>query len=113
MQTEQQALDSLDAYGHLNWVIGDEDNLACFDYAIYQDDKGNYGVAFHCVIDSDPGGFIMALMPVECVPISDAVDYAHWLVDQALDWYSLCEPLDEHSLTTSFPDVLAVDIASL
>ena len=46
----------LDAYGHMNWTVGNEDWLACFD-AIR---KGE-GLSYHVVVNCESGGFIDTL----------------------------------------------------
>jgi hypothetical protein len=71
MMTETEAMDSLDAYGHLTYTLGfsDESNedvsedsdrgdwLACFDFCVFTED-GKTKVAYHAVVNSDSGGFI-------------------------------------------------------
>jgi hypothetical protein len=42
----------LDAYGHMNWTVGNEDWLACFD-AIRRGDK----IFYHVIVDCESGGF--------------------------------------------------------
>jgi hypothetical protein len=44
--------DKLDAYGHLEWTVGNEDWIACFD-AIRVGNK----IKYHVVVDCDSGGF--------------------------------------------------------
>jgi len=46
------ANDKLDAYGHLNWTVGNEDWIACFD-AI----RTAAGIEYHVVVDCESGGF--------------------------------------------------------
>ena len=77
---EGAALDSLDAYGHLAWCVGTEgehpdypnevagDWLACFDYTVFEDSKGNIAVAYHVVIDSESGHFTDTLQ--QCVVLA-------------------------------------------
>ena len=43
----------LDAYGHLNWTVGNSDWLACFD-AI----RVPGGIKYHVVVNCESGGFI-------------------------------------------------------
>jgi membrane-bound lytic murein transglycosylase MltF len=50
--SNNEMLEELDAYGHLNWTVGNEDWIACFD-AIRHDDR----IAYHVVIDCESGGF--------------------------------------------------------
>ena len=42
----------LDAYGHLNWTVGDENWTACLD-AVRVGDQ----IAYHVVVDCESGGF--------------------------------------------------------
>lgn len=71
---EKEALESLDAYGHINYGVGWSDEsedapedadrgdwLACCDFAVFEDEDGNTMVAYHVVVDSDSGGFIDTL----------------------------------------------------
>ena len=71
---QKEALANLDAYGHLNWVVGwsyesddapeDDDRgdwCACCDFEVFHDEEGNLMVAYHVVVDSDSGGFIDTL----------------------------------------------------
>lgn len=44
----------LDAYGHLEWTVGNEDWLACFD-AVLSPEKER--IAYHIVVDCESGGF--------------------------------------------------------
>lgn len=57
--TEQEALDAaraepplLDAYGHLNWAVGNDDWIACLDARVNGD-----GIEYHVVVDCESGGF--------------------------------------------------------
>ncbi len=43
----------LDAYGHLNWTVGNEDWIACFDARRVRD-----GIEYHVVVNCESGGFI-------------------------------------------------------
>jgi hypothetical protein len=45
--------DKLDAYGHLNWTVGNDDWLACFD-AIRRGDMIDY----HVVVDCESASFV-------------------------------------------------------
>lgn len=45
--------DKLDAYGHLSWVVGNDDWIACFDARRVPD-----GIEYHVVVDCESGGFI-------------------------------------------------------
>lgn len=44
----------LDAYGHLEWTVGNEDYIVCLD-AILSDDYQE--VIYHCVVNCESGGF--------------------------------------------------------
>lgn len=65
---QKEALANLDAYGHLNWVVGwsyesddapeDDDRgdwCACCDFEVFHDEEGNLMVAYHVVILSIEG----------------------------------------------------------
>lgn len=43
----------LDAYGHLDWTVGNEDWLACFDAEIVADK-----IVYEVVVDCESGGFV-------------------------------------------------------
>lgn len=71
-EAEQQAVESLDAYGHLAYCVGWNDDdapedsdrgdwLACFDFAVFVDGEGDVKVAYHTIVNSDSGGFIDTL----------------------------------------------------
>src|SRR6185295_2820870 len=47
-----EGAEPLDAYGHLNWTVGNEDWLACFDARRVAD-----GIEYHVVVDCESGGF--------------------------------------------------------
>jgi len=51
--SNDEMLKKLDAYGHLNWTVGNEDWTACFD-AVRHDDR----IAYHVVVDCESGGFV-------------------------------------------------------
>jgi hypothetical protein len=44
--------DKLDAYGHLNWTVGNEDWLACFDAR-----RVGNEIEYHVIVDCESGGF--------------------------------------------------------
>lgn len=44
--------DKLDAYGHMNWTVGNEDWVACFDAC-----RVGNKVEYHVVVDCESGGF--------------------------------------------------------
>lgn len=48
----------LDAFGHLNWTVGNEDWTACFD-AILSPEKER--IAYHVVVDCENGGFVYTI----------------------------------------------------
>lgn len=50
--SDEEMLKELDAYGHLNWTVGNRDWIACFD-AVRHDDR----IAYHVVVDCESGGF--------------------------------------------------------
>lgn len=72
---ETEAIESLDAYGHLEYCVGWSDEctddvpedsdrgdwLACCDFAVFTDEEGQVKVAYHVVVNSDSGGFIDTL----------------------------------------------------
>jgi hypothetical protein len=53
---QQQAMAQLDAYGHMNWSVGNEDWIACLDAAL-----GPHGIVYHVVVDCESGGFIQTV----------------------------------------------------
>lgn len=55
--TEKEMLDALDAYGHLTWTVGNEDWLACADFAVFVNRDGDVLVAYHVVVDCESGCF--------------------------------------------------------
>jgi len=69
---DKKAMAKLDAYGHLTWVSGYSDEwrdvgaqtdrgdwLACFDFIVFKCRSRGIMVAYHTVVNSDSGGFIM------------------------------------------------------
>lgn len=75
--------DTLDGYGHLNWTVGNEDWIACFD-AILSPCKTK--VFYHVVVDCESGGFCDTIESGEH-PISKASDALSALPDY---WASIC-----------------------
>lgn len=73
----------LDAYGHLEWTVGNEDWIACLD-AILSPDRRN--VLYHVVVDSDSGGFTDTIEEGD-VPVEDAVAHLMGLPDY---WVGIC-----------------------
>lgn len=55
--TEHEMLETLDAYGHLTWTVGNGDWLACADYNIFVNVDGEILIAYHVVVDCESGGF--------------------------------------------------------
>lgn len=55
--TDQEMLDTLDAYGHLSWTVGNEDWIACADYNVFINTDGEILLAYHVVVDCESGGF--------------------------------------------------------
>jgi hypothetical protein len=62
----------LDAYGHLEWTVGNEDWLACFD-AVLSPEMGR--IAYHVVVDCESGGFTDTIEK-GVVPIEEAMTLA-------------------------------------
>ena len=63
--TDDELLDALDAYGHITWSVGFDDDcrdggdwLACFDFKVVTHPDRGVLVAYHVVVNSDSGGFI-------------------------------------------------------
>jgi hypothetical protein len=69
---DKNTMGDLDAYGHLTWVAGYSDEwrdvgiqtdrgdwLACFDFRVFKCRSRGVMVAYHTVVNSDSGGFIM------------------------------------------------------
>jgi len=80
MPSNDEMLSELDAYGHLNWTVGNEDWLACFD-AVRHDDR----IAYHVVVDCESGGFTDTLEK-GVIPVTD-IDQLRGLPDT---WVSTC-----------------------
>jgi hypothetical protein len=63
--TDEEMLAELDAYGHLQWTVGyDNDNgdwLACFDFDVFDHPERGKLVAYEVVVNSDSAGFIDTL----------------------------------------------------
>ncbi len=61
--TDAEILAPLDAYGHLQWTVGNEDWLACIDFHVYagSDEEADLLVGYHIVVDCESGGFIDTL----------------------------------------------------
>lgn len=53
---ESDLMDTLDAYGHLAWTVGNEDWIACADASLGRF-EGKLYLAWHVVVDCDSGGF--------------------------------------------------------
>jgi hypothetical protein len=49
-------METLDAYGHLAWTVGNEDWIACADASLGRYD-GRLFLAWHVVVDCESGGF--------------------------------------------------------
>lgn len=60
----------LDAYGHLEWTVGNEDWLACFDAVRVPE-----GIAYHVVVDCESGGFTDTIES-GTVPVEEAMTLA-------------------------------------
>ena len=73
----------LDAYGHLNWTVGNDDWSACFD-AILSEDR--LKVRYHVVVNCESGGFVDTIESGE-VAIDQAVEKLSGLPDY---WVSIC-----------------------
>ena len=60
--TDKEMLAGLDAYGHLTWAVGYENDngdwLACFDFEVFNHPERGLLVAYHVVVNSDSGGFV-------------------------------------------------------
>lgn len=68
--SDEDQLKSLDAYGHLSYVVGYSDEgedsdrgdwLACFDFKVWLHPSRGVLVAYHAIVNSDSGGFIDTL----------------------------------------------------
>jgi hypothetical protein len=63
--TDEDMLKELDAYGHLSYCVGYENDngdwLACFDFRVFDHPERGRLVAYHTVVNSDSGGFIDTL----------------------------------------------------
>lgn len=73
----------LDAFGHLNWTVGNEDWIACFD-AILSPDRRS--VRYHVVVDCESGSFVDTIESGE-KPIDGAVRALSGMPDY---WIGIC-----------------------
>lgn len=71
-----------DAYGHLCYCVGSDDDFWCFDYVI---SKCRGWVSFDVTINSETGSFIMD-GGSEVVPAKEALSFAEDAICGALDW---------------------------
>jgi hypothetical protein len=71
----------LDAYGHLNWTVGNEDWIACFDARRIGDE-----IEYHIVVNCETGGFIDTLEH-DRVPVDQAIDKLGTLPEY---WADVC-----------------------
>ena len=56
--TNEDMLETLDAYGHLEFTVGNEDWIACADFNVFlRPDDDQPVVAYHVVVDCESGGF--------------------------------------------------------
>lgn len=56
--SEQEMFSTLDAYGHMQWTVGNEDWVACADYNVFlRPDDDEPVVVYHVVVDCESGGF--------------------------------------------------------
>ena len=73
--SDEEMLAKLDAYGHITWTVGydreDGDWLACFDAKAWKHPSRGWLIAYHVVVNSDSGGFIMGTES-GVVPASEA-----------------------------------------
>jgi len=72
----------LDAYGHLNWTVGNEDWTACFDAR-----RNGDGIEYHVVVNCESGGFVDTL--AHAIVPSDPNNYAN-LCELPSYWADLC-----------------------
>lgn len=100
---ETEAVNSLDAYGHLTYTLGfsDEGNddvpedsdrgdwLACFDFVVFTE-NGKVKVAYHAVVNSDSGGFIdtveKGVVDADNAPFGLPETYLDCGFDQGAEW---------------------------
>lgn len=88
---QAQDTPQLDAFGHLNWTVGNEDWIACFD-AIVEGDQIHY----HVVVDCDSGGF-MDTLEDRRIPLADVAS----LYSLPSYWADICS---DHYLDSSEPE---------
>lgn len=55
--TDDEMLSKLDAYGHLNYTVGNEDWVACADFKVFIHPERDILVAYHIVVDCESAGF--------------------------------------------------------
>lgn len=87
---------ALDAYGHLEWTVGNEDWLACFDAIRVAE-----GIAYQVVVDCESGGFTDTLETgVIAVDDKNALEN---LACKPSYWADICA---EHYLDSTEPDMM-------
>lgn len=73
----------LDAYGHLEWTVGNEDWMACFDAIL---SPSRQEILYHIVVNCESGGFVDT-METGSMPIEQAVQSLEGLPDY---WVGVC-----------------------
>jgi len=85
MSEHSEDLD-LDAYGHMNWTVGNEDWVACFDAR-----RNGDHIEYHVVIDCESGGFVDTV-DHDTIALQAAVEGLHGLpyhyADLCLEHYA-------------------------
>jgi len=84
----------LDAYGHLEFTVGNEDWIACFD-AVLSPEMGR--IAYHVVVDCESGGFTDTIEK-GVLPIDEAMTLAGLpgkYADTCCEFYVDDNPADE------------------
>lgn len=96
--SEDEMIRTLDAYGHLQWTVGNEDWIACADFNVFlRPDDDEPMVAYHVVVDCESGGFTDTLES-GIIPASKL----------GKDWFPLWGYLDicaEHYIDATEPEL--------
>lgn len=97
-----------DPYGLLRWIIGDEDDFICFDFAVL--DNG-YAV-LHSVVNCETSGFIQDLAYV-VVSVQDMVEVARQLTAEAVEWCVENEIELEYDDEARNPDGFVISVEAI
>ena len=85
--------DALDAYGHMNWTVGNEDWVACADARRVGDQ-----IEYEIVVDCDSAGFVDTIesgsVPATLDGITDLLRFPGRYADMCCEQYTGTDPDD-------------------